>query len=60
MKLMNTRGIVKKNEFGYNVTNCTNKPNNYLMQKATSNKIVTFERLARWDNYIRSKSYCGF
>ena len=50
MKLLNTRGIVKKNEFGYNVTNCTNKPNNYLMQKATSNKIVTFERLARWDN----------
>ena len=52
MKLMNTVGIVKKNEFGYNVTNCTNKPNNFLMQKAVDNKIVTFERLARFDNPI--------
>ena len=50
MKLMNNTGILKKNEFGYNPNNCTTKPNNYGIQKAKNNKIITFERLARWDN----------
>ncbi len=50
MKLMNTTGILKKNEFAYNSTNCTTKPTNYGIQKAKDHKIITFERLARWDN----------
>ena len=50
MKLMNSTGILKKYEFTYNPTSCTSKPNSYGFQKAKENKIITFERLARWDN----------
>lgn len=50
MKLMNNSGILTKNEFAYNPTSCTTKPNSYGMQKAKDHKILTFERLARWDN----------
>ena len=50
MKLMNNTGILKKNEFAYTSTNCTTKPTSYGIQKAKNNKILTFERLARWDN----------
>lgn len=50
MKLLNTKGILKKSEFSYNPTSCTAKPNTYSLSKAKNNKILTFERLARWDN----------
>lgn len=50
MKLMNNKGILKKSEFGYNVLSCTTMPSTYSLQKAQQNKILTFERLARWDN----------
>ncbi len=50
MKLMNTSGILKKREFAYNPNSCTSKPNSFGLQKARNNKIITFERLARWDN----------
>lgn len=50
MKLMNSKGILKKSEFAYNSTSCTAMPNSYSLQKAQNNKIQTFERLARWDN----------
>lgn len=50
MKLMNSSGILKKNEFTYNPNSCTTKPSSYGLQKAQNNKILTFERLARWDN----------
>tara|TARA_R110002073_G_scaffold128999_6_gene275257 strand:+ start:18638 stop:20092 length:1455 start_codon:yes stop_codon:yes gene_type:complete len=50
MKLMNNTGILKKSEFVYNATNCTTVPTSYGIQKAKDNKILTFERLARWDN----------
>lgn len=50
MKLMNNSGILKKSEFEYSSTNCTAKPNTSSMYKAKSNKILTYERLARWDN----------
>lgn len=50
MKLMNNSGILKKSEFNYNPNSCTSKPSSYSMQRAKGNKILTFERLARWDN----------
>jgi hypothetical protein len=50
MKLLNTKGILKKSEFAYNPTSCTAKPSSYSLSRAKSNKILTFERLARWDN----------
>lgn len=50
MKLMNNSGILKKTEFLYNPNSCTAKPSSYSMQRARNNKILTFERLARWDN----------
>ena len=50
MKLMNSKGILKKSEFSYNPSSCTEKPNAYAMQQAQNHKIITFERLAKWDN----------
>lgn len=50
MKLMNNSGILKKSAFAYNPTNCTTKPNSYGLQLAKNNKIISYERLARWDN----------
>ncbi|MEQ6124132.1 C1 family peptidase [Pseudotenacibaculum sp. MALMAid0570] len=50
MKLMNNSGILKKSEFSYNPNNCTTKPTSYALQKAKNHKILTFERLAKWDN----------
>lgn len=50
MKLMSNSGILKKTEFAYNPTSCTTKPSSYALQKAKNHKILTFERLARWDN----------
>jgi len=50
MKLLNSKGILKKSEFAYNPTSCTTMPTTYSLSKAKNNKILTFERLARWDN----------
>tara|TARA_R110001632_G_scaffold29662_6_gene78599 strand:+ start:2590 stop:4044 length:1455 start_codon:yes stop_codon:yes gene_type:complete len=50
MKLMNGTGILMKSDFLYNPSSCTSKPNSYGIQKASQNKILNFERLARWDN----------
>ena len=50
MKLMNSKGILKKSEFSCNPSSCTEKPNAYAMQQAQNHKIITFERLAKWDN----------
>ncbi|NVK51469.1 MAG: DUF4384 domain-containing protein [Flavobacteriaceae bacterium] len=50
MKLMNTYGILKLTDFSYNQTNCRTKPSSFGYQKAKKNKILTYERLAKWDN----------
>ena len=50
MKLMNTYGVLKYKDFTYNYQNCQTKPSEYGYQLAKKNKILTFERLARWDN----------
>lgn len=50
MKLMNNTGILKKFDFAYTSTNCTKKPSSFEIQKAKNHTILTFERLARWDN----------
>lgn len=38
-------GVVKNADFPYNVNNCTNKPSNYLVTKASQHKISHFEKL---------------
>ena len=50
MKLLNTHGILQLKDFSYNSTNCKTKPSSYGYQKAKSNTILTYERLAKWDN----------
>ncbi len=50
MKLLNTYGILQLKDFSYNSTNCTTKPSNYGYQKAKNNTILSYERLAKWDN----------
>ena len=50
MKLLNTSGVLPMKEFTYNATNCINKPSSYGFQKAKSNTILTYERLAKWNN----------
>jgi C1A family cysteine protease len=50
MKVMNTYGSVKMTDFPYNSSNCTAAPSNYTFSKAKDHKILTYERLARWEN----------
>ena len=50
MKLMNSYGVLKFTDFTYDYTNCQKKPNDYGYQLAKKNKILTFERLADYDN----------
>ena len=50
MKLLNTYGVLTLKEFGYNSTTCKTKPSEAGLQKAKNNTILTYERLAKWDN----------
>ena len=50
MKLLNTYGILQLKDFSYSQTNCKTKPSSYGFTKAKSNTILTYERLAKWDN----------
>jgi C1A family cysteine protease len=50
MKVMNTYGSVKMTDFPYNPTTCTTAPSNYNFSKAKDHKILTYERLAKWEN----------
>ncbi len=50
MKLLNTNGILQLKDFSYNATNCASKPSSNGLQKAKQNTILTYERLAKWDN----------
>lgn len=38
-------GVVKNSDFPYNVNNCSTKPTNYLVSKASAHKISHFEKL---------------
>ena len=50
MKLMNTYGILQLKDFSYTQSNCKTKPSSYGYQKAKEHTILTYERLAKWDN----------
>lgn len=50
MKLLNTYGILQLKDFSYSQTNCNNKPSSNGFQKAKGNTILTYERLAKWNN----------
>ena len=50
MKLLNSYGILQLKDFSYNSTNCKTKPSSFGYKKAKSNTILTYERLAKWDN----------
>ncbi len=50
MSLLNVNGILKKNEFSYDPNNCTRRPSNYGLENAKNNRILTFERLAKWES----------
>lgn len=49
MKVMNTYGSVKMTDFPYNPTTCATNPTDYTFTKAKDHKILTYERLARWE-----------
>lgn len=50
MKLLNTFGVLELKDFSYDQSNCIKNPSSYGLQKAKQNTILTYERLARWDN----------
>jgi len=50
MKLLNTFGILELKDFSYSQTDCVKNPSSYGLQKAKNNTILTYERLAKWDN----------
>jgi len=50
MKLLNTYGILQLKDFNYSSTNCKTKPTSFGYQKAKRNTILTYERLAKWNN----------
>ena len=50
MKLLNTYGILELKDFSYDQTSCVKNPSSYGLQKAKQNTILTYERLAKWDN----------
>lgn len=52
MKLLNLYGILKLSDFSYNAGNCITMPTDYGIQKAKENTILTYERLAKWDNPV--------
>ena len=50
MKLMNNYGTAKLTDFPYDYRTCLKNPSNSVYTKAKDNRILTFERLARWNN----------
>ncbi len=50
MKVMNNNGSAKLKDFSYDYTNCVRTPSSYIFSKAKDHKILTYERLARWNN----------
>jgi len=50
MKLLNTYGVLPLKDFAYNAANCKSKPSEYGLKIAKKNTILSYERLARWDN----------
>lgn len=50
MKVLNYKGSLKLKEFSYTDKSCLRSPNSYDLSKAKGGKILTFERLARWNN----------
>ncbi|WP_339661421.1 C1 family peptidase [uncultured Polaribacter sp.] len=52
MMVMNTYGSVKMTDFPYNASNCTTAPSSYTFSKAQDHKILTYERLAKWENPV--------
>ena len=50
MKLLNTNGVLELKDFSYDQTSCIKSPSSYGLQKAKQNTILTYERLAKWDN----------
>ncbi len=52
MQLLNTYGVLTLKDFTYNAANCRTVPTNYGLEKAKQNTILTYERLAKWDNPV--------
>ena len=50
MKLLNAYGVLELKDFTYDQRNCVKNPSNYGLQKAKQNTILSYERLAKWDN----------
>lgn len=50
MKLLNTFGVPSLKDFNYDATKCNTRPSKYGYQLAKKNTILTYERLAKWDN----------
>jgi len=50
MKLMNLYGVLKLSDFPYTDKSCKTGPSKYGLELAKKNKILTFERLAKWDH----------
>ena len=52
MLVMNNSGSAKLNDFPYDYRNCTRSASTYTQSKAQQHKILTYQKLARWDNPI--------
>lgn len=52
MKVMNNSGSAKLTDFPYDYRSCLKSPDNYTNSKAQNHKILTYEKLARWNNPI--------
>jgi C1A family cysteine protease len=50
MKVMNNYGAAKLSDFPYTDKSCLKTPSSYTFSKAKNHKILTFERLAKWNS----------
>ncbi|WP_435414820.1 C1 family peptidase [Polaribacter aestuariivivens] len=50
MRVMNSSGSAKLSDFPYDYRSCLKNPDNYTFAKAKDHKILTYEKLARWNN----------
>ena len=50
MKVMNNYGAAKLTDFSYDSSTCLKTPSSYVSNKAKKHKILTFERLAKWNS----------
>ena len=50
MKLMNSYGAAKLTDFSYDYRTCLRTPSSNVYAKAKNHKILTFERLAKWNS----------